>query len=55
MAQDSYIRNRIAEEQQWWETSITFLVCILSVSGFKPFTPKEAKAKNSPKIPNFVS
>jgi len=27
MAQDSYIRNRIAEEQQWWETSITFLDC----------------------------
>ena len=26
MARDTYIRNRIAEEQQWWQTSVKFLV-----------------------------
>lgn len=31
MARDTHIRNKIAEEQQWWQTSVKFLVCILRV------------------------
>ena len=27
MARDTYIRNKIADEQAWWETSVKFLVC----------------------------
>ncbi|XP_078379165.1 tetratricopeptide repeat protein 12-like [Oculina patagonica] len=27
MARDTFIRNRIAEEQAWWETSVKFLDC----------------------------
>lgn len=27
MARDTYIRNRIADDQQWWETAIKFLDC----------------------------
>lgn len=30
MARDTYIRNRIADDQQWWETAIKFLVGIIN-------------------------
>lgn len=30
MTRDAYIRNRIAEDQQWWQTSIKFLDCHVS-------------------------
>lgn len=33
MARDSYIRNKIADEQAWWETSVKFLVCTLLFTG----------------------
>ena len=29
MARDTYIRNKIADEQAWWETGVKFLVCTL--------------------------
>ena len=29
MARDTYIKNKIADEEAWWETSVKFLVCTL--------------------------